>query len=355
MLDVAGLALDAEDRRRLSHPLVGGVILFARNYADPQQLAALTAEIRALRTPHLLIATDHEGGRVQRFRDGFTRLPAARELGRLWDAQPAHALRLAQDFGYVLAAELRAHGVDLSFAPVLDLDYGRSAIIGSRAMHGDPDVVADLAHAMMVGMRVAGMAAVAKHFPGHGWVEADSHTDLPLDDRPLEQLQQADLRPFARLIADGLPGIMPAHVRYPAVDERSAGFSPVWLQQVLRGQLGFDGAIFSDDLSMAGAAAGGDIVQRARTALHAGCDMLLVCNDGAAADRVLHALEWQPSALGIARRARLHGRAHPADEVTLREQPQYVAAQHAVAALGHDSGDFWRTDPANSCGLSGDS
>lgn len=353
MLDVAGLSLTGTERKRLLHPMVGGVILFARNYASPEQLSGLTEAIRALRTPHLLIATDHEGGRVQRFREGFTVLPAMRELGQRYDHHPAQALHLAQECGYVLAAELRAHHVDISFAPVLDLDYGHSAVIGNRAFHSEPTVVADLAHALMIGMRAAGMSAVAKHFPGHGYVEADSHRALPVDARSLDDLMQADLLPYRRLIADGLPGVMPAHVRYPAVDERLAGFSPVWLQEVLRQQLGFDGAVVSDDLSMEGAGVGGDIVARAQTALDAGCDVVLVCNDPDAAERVLQGVTWQATPLGIARRARLHGRGQPPDRVQLREQERYVMAQHAIAGLGHDSGDLWAQDAGNTCGLSG--
>lgn len=353
MIDVAGLTLTEAERQRLAHPLVGGVILFARNYADPQQLRNLTDAIRALRTPHLLIATDHEGGRVQRFRDGFTLLPAANELGVLYDTHPAHALHVANDVGYVLAAELRAHGVDISFAPVLDLNFGHSTVIGNRALHHNPTVVGDLAHAIMMGMRAAGMGAVAKHFPGHGWVAADSHLAAPVDTRNFQRIELADLHPYTRLIADGLPGIMPAHVRYPQVDEHAAGFSAVWLQQILRHQLAFDGAIFSDDLSMEGAGVAGGIVNRAQVALNAGCDMLLVCNHPAAADEVLQGLAWERSALGIARRARLHGRPHPPDMLSLREQPRYAAARHAVAGIGHDSGDLWRRDVGNSCGHSG--
>lgn len=353
MVDVPGLALTDDDRRRLMHPLVGGVILFARNYQSPSQLLALTTAIRELRTPHLLIAVDHEGGRVQRFRDGFTRLPAMRELGKVWERNPAQARRLAQDCGYVLAAELRAHGVDLSFTPVLDLDYGASGVIGDRAFHAQPEVVAELAHALMLGLKEAGMGSVGKHFPGHGYVRADSHLAVPVDERSLHDIEQADLIPFARLIADGMTGIMPAHVIYPAADSLPAGFSPFWLQQVLRQQLGFDGVIFSDDLSMEGASVAGGIVERAQAALEAGCDMVLVCNNCAAADAVLHDLKWQKPVLSIVRMARLHGHPHPLGMTALHEQARYVDAVRDVAALGHDSGDLWATDKSNSCGLSG--
>ena len=354
MLDVAGLTLCADDVTRLQHPMTGGVILFARNYAAPEQLSALVAEIRQAR-PHILIATDHEGGRVQRFRDGFTILPAMQEFGRLYDHHPQQALHLARACGYVLAAELRAHGIDFSFAPVLDLDFGRSAVIGSRALHADPWVVGDLAHALMMGMRHAGMAAVAKHFPGHGFVEADSHRQLPVDTRSLDELLAADLVPYRRLIAEGLPAVMPAHVRYSRLDERPAGFSLFWLQHVLREQLKFDGAIISDDLSMAGAEVAGDVVTRSQAALDAGCDLILVCNDADAADRVLHGIVWHKTPLGIARRAHLHGRL-PADGRTqLLEQPDYVSARHAIAGFGHETADWWAQDARNSCGQSGTS
>ena len=353
MVDVSGLVLTDDDRQRLLHPFVGGVILFARNFQSSAQLIALTSAIRDLRSPHLLIAVDQEGGRVQRFRDGFTRLPAMRALGLIWDKNAEQARHLAQDCGYVLAAELRAHGVDLSFTPVLDLDYGGSGVIGDRAFHAQAEVVADLAHALMVGLKAAGMGSVGKHFPGHGYVRADSHLEVPVDERYLDEIEQADLIPFGRLIADGMPGIMPAHVIYPAVDSHPAGFSSYWLKQVLRQQLGFDGVIFSDDLSMAGASIAGDMVERAQAALEAGCDMVLVCNNPAAADQVLQGLNWQKPALSIVRMARLHGQAQPAGMTALHEQPRYVAALHSVAAIGHESGDLWAADSSNSCGLSG--
>ncbi len=353
MIDVAGLALTDTERERLMHPLVGGVILFARNYASSEQLRQLTHEIRALRHPHLLIATDHEGGRVQRFREGFTALPAMRDIGYVWDRQPQRAVHLAHDVGYVMAAELRAHGLDLSFAPVLDLDYGRSTVIGNRAFHSDPLAVGDLAQALMRGMHEAGMQSVAKHFPGHGWVEADSHLAAPVDERPLHDLQQRDLLPYRQLLVAGLAGVMPAHVCYAQIDAQPAGFSRFWLSDVLRGRMKFDGAIFSDDLSMEGAGVAGDIVQRSQQALDAGCDMLLVCNQPQAADRVLARLKWKHDALNVARRARLHGRPHPVSMARLLMQPRYLQARHAVAAFGHDSGDFWQSDAGNTCGQRG--
>lgn len=292
MLGVEGLSLTPRDRERLGHPLVGGAILFARNYADPAQLRALTADIHALRDPPLLIAVDHEGGRVQRFRDGFTRIPPMRALGAQWDHEPQAAQAAAFEHGRTIAAELRAHGVDFSFAPVLDLDHGASAVIGNRAFHRDAEAVTALARALADGLRAGGAAAVGKHFPGHGYVAADSHTNLPVDERPLARILADDVAPFAALVRSGLDGIMPAHVVYLEVDPRPAGFSPVWIGDILRTRLGFDGLVFSDDLEMAGARAAGDIVERADAALAAGCDMVLACNDFAAMDDLI--ARWQP-------------------------------------------------------------
>jgi beta-N-acetylhexosaminidase len=293
MLDVAGAELTVEDRERLTHPSVGGVILFARNYVSPPQLDLLTATIGALRDPPLLIAVDHEGGRVQRFREGFTELPPMRTLGERWDRDAPGAADEAERCGRIIASELAAHSIDFSFTPVLDLDHGQSSVIGDRAFHRNPDAVADLAGALCRGLRAGGMAAVGKHFPGHGFVTADSHTETPVDDRALALLENDDLLPFRALIGDGLEGIMPAHVVYPAIDPRPAGFSDVWLRAILRERMGFDGMIFSDDLSMAGAGFAGDVVARADAALTAGCDMVLVCNDAPAADMLVS--RWQPA------------------------------------------------------------
>jgi beta-N-acetylhexosaminidase len=302
MLDVAGAELTVEDRDRLTHPSVGGVILFARNYASPRQLALLTGAILALRDPPLLIAVDHEGGRVQRFRDGFTELPPMRTLGQRWDHDALGAADEAERCGRVIASELAAHGVDFSFTPVLDLDHGQSSVVGDRAFHRNPDAVADLAGALCRGLRAVGMAAVGKHFPGHGFATADSHHETPIDDRALALLENDDLVPFRALIGDGLEGVMPAHVVYPAIDPRPAGFSDVWLRTILRERMGFDGMIFSDDLSMAGAGTAGDVVARADAARAAGCDMVLLCNDTPAADLLLS--RWQPAPnRDLARRA----------------------------------------------------
>jgi beta-N-acetylhexosaminidase len=307
-LGVEGTRLSAEDRARLGHPLTGGVILFARNYESSPQLTALTADIRGLRAPQLLVAVDHEGGRVQRFRDGFTTIPPMRTLGELWDRDLGTAVREAARLGRTLASELRAHGVDFSFTPVLDLDYGASAVIGDRALHRNPNAVAHLAAALLDGLHAAGMAGVGKHFPGHGFVAADSHADLPVDGRTFAAMTADDLVPFGALVEHGLEAIMPAHVVYPEVDSRPAGYSRKWLQEILRGRLGFDGLVFSDDLGMAGAQGAGDLVARAEASLAAGCDMVLACNDLAAADDLLTRLKPRPNAHLARRAAAMEGR-----------------------------------------------
>jgi beta-N-acetylhexosaminidase len=350
MLDVEGTALNEADRRRLVHPLVGGVILFTRNYESPEQVTELTREIHALRSPPLLVAVDHEGGRVQRFRDGFTAIPPMRALGEKWDSHPQMAKRLARDAGYVLGAELRAAGVDFSFAPVLDLDYGTSGVIGNRAFHRHPQAVAELAHALVLGLHEAGMNAVGKHFPGHGYVAADSHLDVPVDERELADLEFADLIPFRQMIDLGLSGIMPAHVIYPKVDSQPAGYSRRWLVDILRGAYGFEGVIFSDDLSMEGARVAGGVVERATAALFAGCDMALLCNRPDRADELLAGLKRPIPPVTLVRLARMHGRPHPPNRVALHESSRYVDAVHRLAGLGQTDADLALNDPANTCG-----
>ncbi|MEQ9061446.1 MAG: beta-N-acetylhexosaminidase [Gammaproteobacteria bacterium] len=278
MIDLEGPTLDGIERELLRHPLVGGVILFSRNYAEPAQVAALTAEIHALREPRLLVAVDQEGGRVQRFRDGFVELPPLAALGEAYDRDPDGALELAAECAWLMASELRAVGIDFSFAPVLDLRTAHSRVIGDRAFHAEPQVVARLARAYVAALRQAGMAAVGKHFPGHGVVAADSHVELPVDERDLLDIEQEDLVPFRALINAGIEGIMMAHVRYPRVDDIAAGYSTRWIRDILRGDMHFEGVVFSDDLAMAGAEHGGSFVARAERALAAGCDVLLVCN-----------------------------------------------------------------------------
>ena len=311
MIDIAGTALSAEDRDVLCHPLVGSVILFSRNYHDPVQLAALTSSIRALRSPALLIAVDHEGGRVQRFREGFTRLPAARSFGRGFSEDRQSTLALVQTAGWLMAAELRAAGIDFSFAPCVDLDYGVSDVIGDRAFHSDADAVAALAVAYMTGMREAGMAATAKHFPGHGAVVVDSHVALPIDRRDLAELE-ADLRPYRLLIENHVSAVMAAHVVFPRVDTLPASLSHRWIAEILRGNLHFHGCVLADDLTMAGAAAFGDVAARARLAFAAGCDVLPICNDRKAVVSVLD--HFKPAGLNPASQARLvrmRGRGEP--------------------------------------------
>jgi beta-N-acetylhexosaminidase len=329
MVDIAGTELSADDVRVLSDPLVGSVILFARNYANARQVADLTANIRAVRTPHLLIAVDQEGGRVQRFRDGFTRLPAVRLLGRVYDEDRRDGLALAQSVGWLMAGELRAVGVDFSFAPCVDLDYGVSEIIGDRAFHSDPDAVAALAVATLSGMREAGMAAVAKHFPGHGAVVADSHVALPVDRRGYADLEP-DIRPYRPLIDNNLPAIMAAHVVFPAVDALPASLSRRWITDILRGELKFHGCVFADDLTMAGAAAFGDVLARAKLAFAAGCDVLPICNDRHSVELVLGSFGTDVgSAAAQARLVRMRARGEAAADLRSSRQWQETAARIA--------------------------
>ncbi len=302
MVDVEGTSLIAEDIVRLKHPLVGGVILFARNFKDTDTLKKLCAQIKDLRTPELLIAVDHEGGRVQRFTEGFTKIPPMRSLGKLWDSNPSHACEVAHAIGFVIGSELIDHGLDFSFAPVLDLDYGDSSVIGNRSFHRNPAAVSDLAIALQLGMRDVGMSTVAKHFPGHGYVKADSHHEIPVDERTFEEIKADDMRPFADMASAGLGGVMPAHVIYPKVDSNPAGFSTTWLRDILRAQLRFDGAIFSDDLAMEGASVAGDVIDRAKAAINAGCDMLLLCNSPDQQPALLAGLpEFKPTATWVRR------------------------------------------------------
>ena len=331
MIDLVGPSVLPEERDMLAHPLVGGVILFARNYESPEQLLQLTGAIHAARNPPLLIAVDHEGGRVQRFRSGFSRLPPARRIGQLFDTDHPEGLAAARQMGWLMAAELRAHGVDLSFAPTVDLDYGLNEAIGDRALHPTADATAQLAVAYMMGMRDAGMAATAKHFPGHGAVVADSHVALPVDRRELADLAE-DLTPYRRLIANGLPGVMVAHILLPAEDAAPASLSARWIRGVLRTDLNFQGAIFTDDLSMGAVAAGGDIVERCQRALRAGCDMLLVCNDPASRSQALVGLKVNPDPASQLRLVRMRGRDR-LSPAQLRAAPEWSAAQQLLTRL----------------------
>jgi beta-N-acetylhexosaminidase len=330
MMDLEGTSITAEERELMAHPLVGGVILFTRNYVDPDQLTEIVAGIHAVRSPPLIVAVDQEGGRVQRFQKGFTRLPPARLIGHAFDQDPKGGLELARRSGWLMAAELRAHGVDISFAPVVDLDYGVNDAIGTRAFHKRADTVSQLAVAYMLGMRDAGMAATAKHFPGHGAVSADSHHVLPVDRRELVDMGD-DLTPYRRLIANGLPSVMVAHIVFPALDGAPASLSSGWIRDVLRGELRFQGVVFADDLSMGGAAAAyGDVVARAEKALAAGCDMLPVCNNRASVVKLLDGLKVEPEPASRLRLVRLHGREGlPRQQLTAL--PEWIRSQELLA------------------------
>jgi beta-N-acetylhexosaminidase len=324
MIDVAGVGLTLEEAARMRDPRIGGVILFSRNFADAEQLRALVADIHAVRKPRLLVAVDQEGGRIQRFRDGFTALPPARLLGHEFDVDADRGRELARSCGWLMASELLDVGIDLSFAPVVDLDLGFSEVIGDRAFHKDPEVVAALASSYMHGMRQAGMMAVAKHFPGHGAVVADSHVELPVDHRELADLA-GDLLPYRRLIDNGLHGVMAAHVKYPAIDRRIASLSPYWLQTELRRNLGFTGAVFSDDLTMAAAEVAGDMPERVRRALDAGADMALICNDPDAVGRTLDELSQLGNPTSLARLAAMRPQAPQVEGPALRDTPEWQA------------------------------
>lgn len=301
MADIAGLSLTAADREVLAHPLVGGVILFARNYSDPEQLRALCRELLAIKTPRLLIAVDHEGGRVQRFRVGFTRVPAMGTLSRLHEESPLRAAEEARQHGETIGRELGSYGIDLCFAPVLDRDCGVSTVIGDRAFSSDTQLIIKFARAFRAGLNAAGLAATGKHFPGHGAVAADSHLELPIDRRSFADIEQKDLLPFKALIDDGIESLMLAHVRYSAVDDIPASFSRKWIRGLLRSEYKYNGAVFCDDLCMQGAVVIGDIVERATVALHAGCDMLPVCNDRTMVTKLLDALPVKERRLSSAR------------------------------------------------------
>ncbi len=307
MLDIEGQSLSPADRDLLREPAVGGVILFTRNFESADQITDLVADIRALRSPPLLIAVDHEGGRVQRFRDGFTRIPPMRRIGREYDRDSASGLVAAREAGWLIASELRAVGIDLCFAPCVDLDWGVSDIIGDRSFHKKPGIVADLANEFARGLRSAGMAAVAKHFPGHGAVLADSHLKLPVDRRDYGLILD-DMRPYERLIGNSaIAGVMLAHIVYEQIEAQPAGFSELWIQRELRSRLGFGGAVFCDDLSMKATRGYGSMAERGRLALDAGCDMILVCNDRDAAHEAVDSLNAYSNPLSLVRLARLHG------------------------------------------------
>lgn len=325
MIDLAGPRLEAEEREMLAHPAVGALILFSRNYEEPAQLADLCSRARAVR-PDLIVAADYEGGRVQRFREGFTPLPPMRTLGRLFDRDPDAALAAAEACGAVIASELNAAGLDLALTPVLDLDRGCSEVIGDRALHGDPAAVIELAGALRRGLAAGGMVATGKHFPGHGGVAPDSHVELPVDPRSPEELAD-DIAPYRALIVDGLESVMMAHIRYPAVDDKPASLSRVWVAEELRGRLGFEGTVFCDDLSMGGAASFGSYADRAAAALEAGCDILPVCNNRDAVIGLLDEPELRRGGGDSARRrSALARRPSPVPADRLRSAREKVAA-----------------------------
>lgn len=345
MLDIEGLTLTDDDRERLADPLVGGVVLFSRNYDDPDQLKNLTEEIHAIRTPELIVAVDHEGGRVQRFRQGFQSIPSMASLGCLYDEEPAKALQMAETIAWIMASELLFYGVDISFAPVLDIGNPLSQVIGDRAFHRDPEIITRLANAWIRGMRKAGMESVGKHFPGHGSVAGDSHHTMPFDNREFERIEAHDLIPFRRVIATHLGGVMMAHVIYDQVDALAAGYSKFWIEQVLRNRFGFEGVVFSDDLSMSGAESVGGYAQRARTALDAGCDVLLVCNNRAGVDEILNALQGYNNPATQIRMIRMHGRP-PKDTADLLNSRRWRQAVRLLEefnqqAIPAEVGDFF--------------
>ena len=332
MMDLVGTQISAAERMLLQHPLVGGVILFTRNFTSLDQIMALIAEIHELRKPHLLIAIDHEGGRVQRFHEGFTKLPPASVFGEIYKQDHDKARQYAETTGWLMAAELRAIGVDFSFAPVLDLAHGVSGVIGNRAFHSKPEVAATLAYAFMHGMSQAGMSGVGKHFPGHGGVSEDSHLALPIDHRVMESLMKADIIPFEKMIHNHLPAIMPAHVIYDQIDDKPAGYSEIWLKKILRDRLKFQGVIFSDDLSMEAAGIGGSYGERAQLALKAGCDMVLVCNHPEGVAEVIEALGTYSNPASELRLARMHGK-NPIKRDELLASEKWQQASQIVQSL----------------------
>ena len=338
MVDLKGCEIAPEEQEMLAHPLVGGVILFSRNYDSPSQIAELVEQIHKIKNPHLLVSVDHEGGRVQRFREGFTALPPVAVLGDRYNHNKKDAKKLAETCGWLMAIELRAVGVDFSFAPVLDIERGISEVIGDRSFGHNADTVSDLAISYIKGMQKAGMSSTGKHFPGHGAVQADSHVACPVDERSYEDIYAEDIIPFDRLINNGLAGIMPAHVVYKNVDPNPAGFSNFWLNEVLRKRLGFQGVIFSDDLSMEGASVAGDVVDRARAALSAGCDMALVCNNPEAAGKVLDRLGEHDNPVSHLRLVRMHGR-HAVNRKDLLKQKEWKQAVALVEELA-EGGTF---------------
>lgn len=332
MVDLEGTAISQIEKELLQKAEVGGVILFSRNFESIEQITALVEEIHRLRTPKLLVAVDHEGGRVQRFHEGFSRIPAAAAYAKVAKNDLQQARQLAQNAGWLMAIELRACGIDFSFAPVLDLSHGLSGVIGDRAFHSKPAFVSTLAYAYMHGMNKAGMQAVGKHFPGHGGVVEDSHVAMPVDHRELEELLRIDIAPFKSMIENKLAAIMPAHVIYDKVDEKPAGYSAFWINNILRQHLGFQGVVFSDDLSMEAACVAGGFGERADTALKAGCDMALVCNHLQGAIEAADYIKGYNNPISQLRLVRMHGE-HEINWIQLQQDEHWQQLSQQITAL----------------------
>jgi beta-N-acetylhexosaminidase len=333
MIDLEGLSLTHEDIKRISHPMVGGLILFTRNFKDTEQLKNLTNAIRKIRGHDFLIAVDHEGGRVQRFREGFTTIPAMRKLGEVWDKDPNKANHLAFLIGQIIATELRVFDIDFSFTPVLDIDFSESTVIRDRAFHGNIEAIKSLALNLLEGLKKGGMHGVGKHFPGHGYIKADSHLSISEDTRSLDEIASKDMSIFASLIKHGLDAVMPSHVLYSAVDENPAGFSSFWLKDQLRENFHFNGAIFSDDMSMKGAILGGEMKDRIIKALKAGCDMVLLCNSPQLVDEVLLQLDWKISPDSMTRLLSMRGFKSPEEAIQMTQEENFKEMTSQIMAL----------------------
>lgn len=333
MIDVEGLALQDEEVKRIMHPMVGGLILFTRNYKDTVQLKTLTDAIRKIRGHDFLIAVDHEGGRVQRFREGFTTIPAMRKLGEVWDKDPKRANHLAFLIGQIIATELRVFDIDFSFTPVLDIDYNESTVIRDRAFHNDIEAIKALASSILEGLKEGGMRGVGKHFPGHGYIKADSHLSVSEDERTFDEIASKDMSIFISLIKHGLNAVMPSHVIYSAVDKHPAGFSSFWLKDQLREKFHFKGAIFSDDMSMKGAILGGEMKDRILKALEAGCDMVLLCNSPQLVDEVLLHLDWKMSSENISRLLSMKGTKEPAEALKMIQEKGFKEMTSQIMAM----------------------
>jgi beta-N-acetylhexosaminidase len=333
MIDLEGLILKDEEVKRIKHPLVGGLILFTRNYSDTSQLKSLTGAIRKIRGHDFLIAVDHEGGRVQRFREGFTTIPAMRKLGQVWDKDPKRANHLAFLIGQIIANELRVFDIDFSFTPVLDIDFSESTVIRDRAFHANIEAIKALASSVLQGLKESGMHGVGKHFPGHGYIKADSHLSVSEDERTFDEIASKDMSIFISLIKHGLNAVMPSHVIYSKVDKHPAGFSSFWLRDQLRKRFHFKGPIFSDDMSMKAATLGGEMKDRILKALEAGCDMVLLCNSPKLVDEVLPQLDWKMSSESILRLLSMKGAKEPAEALKMTQEKGFKEMASQIMAM----------------------